>query len=373
MDSTDWAALQQAGIDGYDEVDYSMDYRIVMLGTSGVGKTAFMTTMLHRMLNDHKGMRLTADSALVNQVNSNYSKLCKDGILAGTGSFSDWKFTVHYNQTILFNFRWVDYRGKIISPVDLTTRRIDQEFNRLYDFLKKSVAVFVLADAQRMVSEPREVWEELNAIRACIEATKNVCNRGIHLVLILTKVDAVALKFGWFRKTWDEGLIINMLNESFGGVFRNFVSRFDDVWCDVVPVSAFGLSAEKVNGSVQVVNKPQLEPYQIEVPLWKVFASILRDIDRMIPEMQMALKQLRSDNLQQVELAKEHLLDSVLSWDILTTNGRQTARSHFSRADYHQRQLQACEKHINYLQRKRKVIKRLVNEADMLRGNFFSY
>jgi ABC-type transporter Mla maintaining outer membrane lipid asymmetry ATPase subunit MlaF len=79
-----------------DESKYDTGYNIAMIGTSGVGKTVFMTTMLHElMMESHGQLRVDAfDHRQKQQVIQNYNILRKGEELPATSRHNVWKFRV---------------------------------------------------------------------------------------------------------------------------------------------------------------------------------------------------------------------------------------------------------------------------------------
>lgn len=271
------------------------DYNLVMLGTSGVGKTVYMTTMLHGLMTAPSGLRVEAvNPAQKNQLLDSYQRLLTGDTIPPTGRFSDWCFDVRYNNTSLFSFNWIDFRGGSVNWPEIAAGNL-QDLEPILGVLRKpgTVAVFVLADAERFQRERRAVQMELAGIRQilerCLGATSGA-PRELHLQLLLTKADAIALKSRWlFWRDWDRATMMVTCREVFDDIFGEFASR-PEVFCDVIPLSAFGTSATYAGGNIRI--KPglkKIDSYQVEIPLRQTFRLILQDLqEARIPALQAA-------------------------------------------------------------------------------------
>ena len=351
---------------------FNVSHKILMLGTSGVGKTAFMTSMLYGLLNKTSGLRIETDVRLKNDINNNYHALCNSGILPGTARHSEYKFVVYSNNIKLFNFEWVDYRGGDIGWSSVKAGVNLASFGKIFDFLKNSIAVFVLVDAYVFEKSPIQVQEDLIAIKSYIQKSLNDMPRGIHIVLILTKADTVGLKFFPFKR-WDREKLIETCREVFSPVFSDLVRCYPSVWCDVVPISTYGKSCIKDgdDGVMRVEKTSYLRSFQVEIPIRRVFSSIVRVLDEKIPLIKEEVVRIKSLNRDGYASAAAAANEKLFSLDILTQEGRQKYGQLISLRNTRQRQEEYCISAIGYLERKRNAIFTLIKEAENLNGAYF--
>ena len=353
-----------AGIDS----DFSLEFCIGMMGTSGVGKTVLMIAMLYYLLLRETGLNI--DTSHKKELLGNYTRLCSGEILPGTARQQKWEFVVKYGNLKLFNFNWIDYRGGATNNPD------DPEFEKFYDYIKSAIAIFVLADADEFMNNPQKIHAELKAFRALLEVSLTRNERPIHLVLILTKSDAIALRRIGFIKWWNKDLLLGVCNEVFAPVFQEFVRKSDNIRCDVIPISAYGKSGI-INHRKTIVVKPHtksLQSFQIDSPLRYVFSSILKSIDLQIPELEADLKALQTLNV-----GKKEKLNGVIfsKWLSPKRFFSRTCNQEFldlknERRDV-QYQIKLCEIFINELKQKSKIAKKIIAEIDQDELVGFSY
>lgn len=364
MDQSDWDALMD-GLDEAANVDLNLEYHIVMLGTSGVGKTVFMTVMFQELLSAQRGLNIKTSIDFQNSIHTNYRRICRGEILPGSARHEEWRFVVKYGDTKLFNFKWIDYRGGTVRNV----QRGDMAFAKIFDHLKESLAIFVIVDAVEYYHNPEEVHTQLAQFRKFLEVSlRNY--RGIHLILILSKSDAVALRqvsrfvdWSWL-KWWDKETMLKVCDEVFGHTFRDFAVNNENIKCDVIPISAYGKSAR--NGENGIVIKPgthNLEWFQIDLPLRKAFGSILRAIDRQIPQAEKELRLLKSNNENHAwDLSGEVFVRKLSMLHLVSRRKRAELDQLKERRELHRHRIQLYESLLQDLKAKSKAARRIITE-----------
>lgn len=364
MNPEDWEDIEENV--KLEEEDFSLDYKILMLGTSGVGKTVLMTSMLRDFLMAKSGLNIETRPELRNEILTNYDTLCRDSQLPASARHTEWNFIVKYDDFKLFNFSWIDYRGGSLEPENALNRANPMDFERIYDFLKEANAVLILADAQEFLQHPAKVRRELSAFRSYVESSLKRCPRGLHLVLALTKIDTVALKRGLLFTRWNEGEILETCNEAFQSVFQDLARNNDSVLCDVIPISSFGKSGVLTENGI-VIKQPckKLKSFQADVPLKKIFSSILMDLSSRIPMMSDEAENLLDDNSARLDAAKERYyrnLKNVLNF--VTSDGRLKIAKSRSMKEYYERQTRSLERLLAQLRKKARIAANLVNEIE---------
>ncbi len=298
-------------------------YNIMMLGTSGVGKTVFMTSMLHDLLIGNTGLNIDAETSLKEQIFDNYKKICNGEILAGTARHSEWSFSVNYNDMKLFEFNWIDYKGGVIDYKDLINNT-SREFKQVFENLNNSIAVFVIADGEKFLLNESEVHKELKAIRVFLDYSLKYKKRPMNLLLLLGKSDAIGLKSNLFMKYWKTERLSEYCDKVFSKSFANFTNDYKNSLCDCIPISSYGKSAKISRDRKITVEKTQkLESYQIHAPLLKTFHLILLAIQYEIPLIKKELEFERNSNENDKKEASSKLfLDSLNPINHISRNGR---------------------------------------------------
>jgi len=335
-----------------DEEEFDTGYNIVMLGTSGVGKTVFMTTMLYDFMTCGSSLRIdTYDTAQKNQLLESYKSLCAGEEIPATGRYEAWRFQVLYDAVDLFSFRWIDYRGGSVNFAQIRSGTNDMDIQAVVDLLRKpgTLAIFVLADAERFQKDPSRIRAELQGIRFILEDSleDSEVKRRLHLLLVLTKCDVVALERRWvFWRDWNRDKMLRCCQKVFSEVFLPFMQKNKDVVCDAVPLSSYGKSSIRSgDGRIQVcpgVNK--IDSYQIDVPLRMAFKYILKDLETRIPEMTQETRTQKA--VHQVALPPW--------WHI------------FSDRRTHKEAIRECDALLKHLQKLSVIISKIVAETEHL-------
>ena len=308
MDDTAFNDLMDE-LDNIDKIEegYS-SYNILMLGTSGVGKTVFMTSMLYNLLMKERGLNLSVKRDLFEEISDNYESLRNRKELTPTARKTNWKFSVKYNDSQLFNFSWLDYRGGTLSD----PKANPEEFKDIFQHLDNSIAVFIMVDSNDYILNQEKVKNELKRFKSIIEYSLNYNERGLHLVLLLTKCDAFALNHGWLLKKWDKNELYRACNFVFEDIFRAFSRANPAIICDVLPISSYGKSVilDKSGHSVLDNNIGFLRSFQTEIPLLKVFDTILTDIKSEIPKLKIEAEKAYINTAKMLELKNRKLFFS---------------------------------------------------------------
>lgn len=372
MSSNDFAEDLKAIYEVAEDVEYQadgfgMDYQFLMMGTSGVGKTVYMTTMLYEFLKAKKGLRVETDEALRREIEQNYEELRNTGDLQATARLTEWNFSVFHDDMDLFKFKWIDYRGdsvdyfqKIVSEPDVG------DFPQVFEYLKNAIAVFVLADAEALKKDPEKVRKELLGIRILIEASMKRSRRGLHLVLVLTKSDAVGLKTGLLgKKQWDGLKLFTTYNQAFAGIFDDFLKEYDDIICDIIPISSYGTSAIEKDGRMVLNGRDKLiNSYQVQLPLRKAFTSILFDLSRRLPHLLMEAAEDSDEKRKAIRKQEASFSEKFSLRQIMTREGREKLKKHRIHKIANRNLLRASDFMIDYLKKKIDIAERLVNEVE---------
>lgn len=369
MDSTDWSNILNAldNVDNENNKSYDPDYKILMMGTSGVGKTVFMTTMLYDLINRSSGLMVTTDIAMKNEINHNYIQLSKNNPPPATARHSEWNFNVSYDNTHLFNFRWIDYRGGSLDSNNIRGGN-NMDFEQVFNYMKESIGIFILVDAEQYYRDKKKVLTELKNIKAIIEANLlRDPTRGLHIISILTKCDAISLNRGFFFDSWDTTEMVRACNEIFNPIFSNFKKNITPILCDFVPLSSYGKSGVKnPTGNIIIkANTNKIDSFQIDIPLKLLFSTILTDISYKIPKLKKDMENLKLNNQSKLSEARLDLIGTFINpLSYITENGRNKKNETQNKKDNLLKQLELCTKELNILINQEKYTKRIINEIN---------
>ncbi|MEB3218517.1 MAG: hypothetical protein VKN72_20090 [Nostocales cyanobacterium 94392] len=121
----------------------SHDFKIVMLGTSGAGKTCYMLGMYAVMQIGFHGFTITAkDYDQDNELSNKWQALIEgEGESrwpAGTDQPHFYRFNLNYGARPMIEFEWLDYRGGAMSD-----QKTENDVQILRDYLKSSSCIFL--------------------------------------------------------------------------------------------------------------------------------------------------------------------------------------------------------------------------------------
>lgn len=246
------------------------DYKVVILGASGSGKTLFLASMYEKLSVQREAGFFLEPSPEQRILLANKYKEVADiskGWPSGTGrEVSEWDFncvikTKEGNYS-LFRFTYLDYGGGIITddPVEG-----DEMPVMIDEHAAEAVALLVLLDGQKIhyymtnneLSSSLSLTHDLRLILPIIQKTQS---KPVHFVL--TKWDLLEDQYtlGEVRKKLME-------NEMFAAIIDQ--QKFQDSPTRLIPVSAVGKGFARLDEDGMVRKNPLgvPKPFQVEMPI----------------------------------------------------------------------------------------------------------
>lgn len=175
----------------------SNEFKIIMLGTSGAGKTTYMMGMYATMQIGFQGFTITAkdwdrDLELINKWEAFVYGEGQDRWPVGNDQPENYAFNFNYGGKPMIEFEWLDYRGGAIAGLSP-----ENDVQILRDYFKQSSCVFLcisgeyltnpdnlsFAASQAKVSRMSQFIVELN------QAVKPSNSKPFPVVIIITKYD----------------------------------------------------------------------------------------------------------------------------------------------------------------------------------------
>jgi hypothetical protein len=255
-------------------------YNVVMMGSSGVGKTVLMTALLAPLLKASHGLSIRCSYQQQQLLQSLYQQLVSGNMPAGTAAFSTWDFTVCFNQRPLFDFRWIDYRGG-----DLLKIEVGSQAEPVYETLLDASFVLILTDAEQMMSGcMQDELQRIAEYRQMIAVSLQRKPRPLYVGLMLMKCDKYFMQHGWFSKTWDEAQMARVARQALEPL-AELENQYDDVLCEAIPISSLGLSASYDQQGRLTVKQGPIQSYQVNVPLYRCFEMLVEVFAQDFPQM----------------------------------------------------------------------------------------
>lgn len=244
--------------------------KITMVGTSGSGKTAFMSG-LYESLNANKmsGFHIvpagnTLDETIVLQGKWQALALPNRNFQfpPGTARTTLWSFDLRYYEKLVCNYEWIDYRGGILT--DITSEAImndgekRKDVSELISHIALSNAVILFADSLMLT-----YYDNINharyrsgasIINAIFEAYNQFLpDRNLIFAIALTKADTIDDK--WKVNNYEP--LIQRGLEAFAPIVN--ICRRNPRWAGgIVPISVIGEG--KANNHIE-------KPTNIQTPV----------------------------------------------------------------------------------------------------------
>ncbi len=226
--------------------------KVTMVGTSGSGKTAFMSG-LYQSLGENKmsGFHIvpagnTLDETVV--LHGKFQSLSLPNrnfqFPPGTAKSTLWSFDLRYYDKLVGNYEWIDYRGGILTDIASEALMSDEEkrkdVSELISHITLSNAVILFADSLMLT-----YYDNINharhrsgasIINGIFEAYNQFLpNRNLIFVIALTKADTVDAKW----KVNDYAPLIQRGLEAFAPIVN--ICRRNQKWIGgIVPISVVG-------------------------------------------------------------------------------------------------------------------------------------
>jgi len=259
------------------------NYDIITLGTSGAGKTVFLSSLFKSLSiqGEHRFFLEVSDSKMERLLNKFYSEILSGGWPAGTrGDIQKWVFTCcvknqNLEQYPACQFTYIDYAGGLLTDVDSEDEGYDFNFDQE---IEKADAVLALLDGLKLLkfmegkeSDNRDVdnWmqRDIPSLMRRVQKCKKI---PVHFVI--SKWDLLANKYTLLEV---RNRLLEKVNE-----FKNVVKNRADANCPVrlIPISSIGVNfmTPQADGSMKKVSGAVLNPFQVEVPLAFVLTDSLQ-------------------------------------------------------------------------------------------------
>ena len=270
-------------------------YNIIVLGSSGSGKTLFLASMFKKLSVQNKeiGFFLETDPDKRKKLLTKFREFAHPGLDWPPGTLrnevSRWIFTCAIKSPPgaiypILRFAYLDYSGEVITEVleDLAdgvpTWEIEQE-------VKKADALLVLLDGQKILYLMQDKAQAFDKLEHDLNNILPIVNRvsAMPIHFVITKWDLLQ------QEKYSLGEVRNCLFEF--GYFKDIVDqrRTLDMPTRLIPTSALGHGFAQIDcsGMMKKNKNRRPEPFQVEMPL----ACILID------KYQVIKNQLDSDQI----------------------------------------------------------------------------
>jgi len=255
--------------------------KITMLGSTGVGKTAYMLAMYYVL--GRKGLKdfkLVAERDLDVRLGRQWADLSTRGIWPRPTEQSDFnimKFRLEYKEKFITNFDFIDYRGGAINETSDST-----DAKALYQHMFESDSVMILADAWYIVNADEIIADERNQINniqnLVDDFLRKYPRKPLSISIVLTKFDTVHPDE--FLKLQERAYAL------FERLIKRIKSRSDYLRGTFIPVAVtgFGRTRITVNEPEGVFGLPEVNTEFTKRPdpkyvHWPVLYSIAKEFE----------------------------------------------------------------------------------------------
>lgn len=259
------------------------NYNIITLGTSGAGKTVFLSSLFKSLSiqGEHRFFLEVSDSNMERLLNKLYTEIVSGDWPTGTrGDVQKWVFTCCVkNQNLekypACQFTYIDYAGGILTDLDGQDEGYDFDFDQE---IEKADAVLAILDGLKVLRfmERKEfdnrdvhIWMQSDIRNLMLRVQK--CKK-IPVHFIISKWDLLDNKYKLLEV---RNRLLEKLDE-----FRNVVKTRADAGCPVrlIPVSSIGINFATLQADGQMKKLPGAvpRPFQVEVPLAFVLTDGLK-------------------------------------------------------------------------------------------------
>ncbi len=271
------------------------NFKVVILGASGSGKTVFLSSMYQELSTQGKyGFFLRVeDRSQRRELDNKFAEIVTgDKWPTGTRGISDWNFKclLESEKGIFptFMFTYYDYAGGLVND-EVFGKEIEDKFDKC---IQKADAFLGLIDGMKVLRSlegDQKAWNEL-FIKDIKSLAMHMQNRKIPIHFIISKWDLIESIYS-LDNVVDKLLTIP--------AFRRLVNtrKSEKVPVRIIPVSSIGRGFAKLENGNMIKTGKDPEPFQVEMPL----ACIIPDLLEMeIPKIDRG--KLRIDNAQMPDI-----------------------------------------------------------------------
>lgn len=271
--------------------------KITILGSSGVGKTAYMLGMFAEMQTGVGGFTVTTDHDTENLLRNQWDALVIAGEQrwpTGTPSSTLYRFAFNYSYNPIMQFDWLDYRGGAMMESSS-----DDDVQILLQHLQESDCIFLCIPGELLEANQtndthqvitRSQTAKMNGfLRIVGERLKPTIKKPFPIVLIITKADLMG------NATFS--MISNIINRSplkhISDTVQSKITSFamklfptlfaqNSGWLTMIsPVTlGKGLAKDKKGGKIEPVNMSLPLIFAIQAKLLKNKISIMAEIEK---------------------------------------------------------------------------------------------
>jgi hypothetical protein len=287
--------------------DLTPSFNIVMLGSSGAGKTLYLASLHHALslLNPDLGFYIETDSQKTLILNRYAAMLANPNVEwpAGTRSLQQWEFTCYVNNLTdrvkAFDFKYIDYAGgTLIDILENDTHSAQQQ--ELFQSIENANVLLGLLDGEKIIdfmednnSEKLHHFKSIDLPNMILQIKR--CKPTIPVHFVISKWDMVTSLGGYRVAEIRDKLMTN-------AVFRNFLNNREHINRSIVrliPVSSIGLNKASYKrdieaGQISTIREShEIDPYNVTVPLSYVLGDSIRSSIQVLEARKQSMNSLQ--------------------------------------------------------------------------------
>ena len=245
---------------------------VTMIGIAGSGKTSYMAGLYEQLgIGSYKGFSIEPTPQGSDWLFDflDYGKFSAISFAENGNNYPPstqkttvWTFNLLHQLNIIDQFRWIDYRGGLLTEKAETIANNDammEQLREVTSHIMNADAVLIFADAVVLTSYEEDIQQA--RIRAGIDRITNLMmslarnhpNRPITYVILLTRADAVAEK--WKQNNYAK--LVQRGTDAFDKLIANARSKYN--WTGgIVAVSAVAKVVRRIELRHQEIFKNPL-------------------------------------------------------------------------------------------------------------------
>lgn len=280
--------------------------RITMLGTTGVGKTTFLTAMYHELGEvGRNGFKLRAQRNAHIVLSRNWKELVQSHTWPKPNAdYSEFHFELRHQDISIKEFDFVDYRGGAITDLEEA-----EHYKKLSNDVERSDGLLILGDSWYIANQTADVANAQNEIGTIQWFLEEFLIKHKHKKLIigivLTKIDLVK------PEQYEE------FKSRCNSVFKNLIDlakkKKKQLRISFIPISVVGINTCKVEISQTKGRLPTIDCELVNDPApvnvhWPILYCIAKSIEFRIDALNEVLA-LKKDELIDVQVNKSGVMD----------------------------------------------------------------
>lgn len=269
------------------------DVTFTILGTTGSGKTCYLTGLYYKMLRGMKGYSIITDEDSDYKLRNDYKKmqdttLRLDRFPAGTDNLSEYEFQLEYGYEPILSFKWIDYPGGALSSKNEGDY---EQYQAIKDAIKNSSCLFICVDGSLLIGD--DIDEKIDNIKdECSAIINPFFSEYLKENEMLPPTAILITKYDKCKEDTNFEELCTIIQECFGAFFIKSKNKRIKKLLTVIPISL----GNDLDYSDYM---SKLKPINIHLPIFMGIWFAQQDlIKKYITDIKNKNKKIIYDNLK---------------------------------------------------------------------------